>query len=27
MGNGQLFTVEQIVGRLQEERDSQGKPW
>jgi hypothetical protein len=27
MGNGQLFTVEQIVGRLQEEQDSQGKPW
>ena len=27
MGNGQLFTVEPIVGRLQEEQDSQGQPW
>jgi hypothetical protein len=27
MGNGQLFTVEHIVARLQEQRNSEGKPW
>ena len=27
MGKGQLFTVESIVERLVEQRESEGKPW
>jgi hypothetical protein len=27
MGNGELFTVESIVERLVEQRESEGKPW